>query len=196
MLTLISPQMWKHNQSGDGFVYAVLLRPGTSQIVVSGRDCGEALSLLIRLVDGAERAVQLIAIGRELHGAANLSQRAGARLQIESSSPPARLAIWSHSRPHSADLWRRSLPKSLSGALTQEPRINQDRRASVAESLANGALSGPLDEIASGWLEGPVPADAIAAASALLQHLARHPLHRSNTLGALVAALCQKQGTI
>jgi hypothetical protein len=67
----------------------------------------------------------------------------------------------------------------------------------LVESLASAALSGPLEEIALESLGGTaIQGDEIAVSIALLQHLALHPLHRSNKLGALVAALCQKRGTI
>jgi hypothetical protein len=188
--------MWKHNESGDRFVFEDLLRPGTSRIVVSGENWAEAAEVLVRLIDQEEREVSLIAIGRDLHGAADLPRRTDARLRIETSSPPAQLAIWSHSRPHSSDLWRRVLPQSLSGPIGEVRSITYDEPASVAEALASTALSGPLEEIASAWLGGRTQGDAMAAAIALLQHLALHPLDRSNKLGALVAALCQKQGTI
>jgi hypothetical protein len=188
--------MWKHKQSGDGFIFADFLRPGTSRIVVSCRNWVEATGVSVRVFDAEEREVRLIAIGRDLHGAADLSQRPGARLKIESSGPPARLAIWSHSRSHSAELWRRVLPSSLACAIGDVPGITRYNPAAMAESLTGGELSAALDEIASAWLGEGLQGDAIADAVALLQHLALHPLHRSNKLGALVAALCQKQGTI
>jgi hypothetical protein len=188
--------MWKQKQSGDGFIFADFLHPGTSRIVVSCLNCVEATGVSVRVFDAEVREVRLIAIGRDLHGAAELSQRPGARLKIESSGPPARLAIWSHSRSHSAELWRRVLPSSLGSTIGEVPGITRYNLAAMAESLAGGELSAALDEIASASLGEAPQGDAIAAAVVLLQHLALHPLHRSSRLGALVAALCQKQGTI
>jgi hypothetical protein len=187
--------MWKHHQSGRGFVFADPLRLGTSRIVVSGRNWVEAATAFVRLVDPEEREVPLIAVGRDLHGAADLSGRGGAQLRIETSSPPPQLAIWSHSRPHSSDLWRRVLPTSLSGGIGEIQGVNHSDPAALVESFASAALSDSVAEIALASLEGPIQADAITAAVALLRHLADHPLHRSNKLGALIAALCQKQGT-
>jgi hypothetical protein len=91
---------------------------------------------------------------------------------------------------------RRVLPISLSSAVGDIPVITNGDPVSVAESLTAAALAGALEEIASASLGGSIQEDAIAAAVSLLQHLALHPLHRSNKLGALVAALCQKQGMI
>jgi hypothetical protein len=188
--------MWKHNQTADHFRFAVLLQPGTSRIVVSGTNWVDSEEVFVRLFDREEREVRLIAIGRDLHGAADLSQSAGVRLSIETSSRPADLAIWSHSRPHSSDLWRRVLPRSLSSVIGEVGRITHCNPAAVAESLAGGALSDLLEEISSAWSRGTNREDAIPTTVALLQYLACHPLHRSDKLGALVAALCQKPGTI
>jgi len=196
MLALIDPFMWKQNPNGGGFVFGDLLRPGTSRIVLSGRNWIERAEVLVRLLDRDEREVPLIAIGQGLYGAADLSGRAGARLSIETSSPPTQLAIWSHARPHSSELWRRVLPKCLGSAIDEVPGMARGDPAPVAERLATEALSGVLEEIASAWLGEANREDAIVVAIALMQHLALHPLQRSNKLGALIAALCQKQGTI
>jgi len=185
--------MWKHNQSEDGFVFAVALRPGTRRIVVSAMNWVDTTEVLVRLFDREEREIRLIAMGRDLHGAAEISGNAGARLSIGTSTRPARLAIWSHSRPHSFDVLRRVLPVSLSGVAEHIPGFTNNNPAEIPNSAE---LASALEEIAWASFGGSIKDNAVAAAISLLQHLALHPLDRSTKLGALVAALCQKQGTI
>ena len=85
------------------------------------------------------------------------------------------------------------LPTSLTGRMPEPRSIPQVDRATVASQLARGNLSEVLGEVAGDWLGGSCE-ERIAVAQAVLEHLDRHPLHRSNTLGAFVAGLCQSPG--
>ena len=161
--------------------------------MVSAENWVGTAEVLVRLFDREEQAIHLIGIGRDLHGTAEIFQNAGARLSMSTSTRPARLAIWSHSRPHSSDVLRRVLPVSLSGAVEH---LAGCKSSTPAHNASGAELASALEEIAWASFGKSIEDNAVAAAVSLLRHLAFHPLDRSTKLGALAAALCQKQGTV
>jgi hypothetical protein len=192
MLELIEPGMWERDRQSNRFAFSSRLRRATRRVVVSGRVQPDCDDLLVKIVGRPETEISLLRAGRDVYGACNLPETDDAELTIEASVPPARLACWSFSRVYPSDFWHRALPVSLIRQVPIPRRASRVTRETVASELASRSLPELLGEVAGAWLGGGSE-EVIGATKAILEHLDSHPLHRTNALGAFVAALCQPQ---
>jgi hypothetical protein len=161
-------------------------------VVVAGQlqlDCDD---LLVKIVGRKEVEISLLSVGQDVYGACNLPEAQEAELKIETSVPPVRLACWSFSRVYPSDFWHRTLPASLVEQVLVPRRASRVNRETFASELASRSLPEVLGEVASTWLGGGSEG-LLGATKAVLEYLDCHPLHRTNLLGAFVAALCQPQ---
>jgi hypothetical protein len=136
--------------------------------------------------------MSLLTLGEDVSGACNLPEAEDAELRIEASARPVRLALWSFSRIYPSDLWHRTLPASLVEQIPTPRRVSRLDCNTVNAELANHSLCEVFGEIGTASL-GDGSEELIEAAKAVLEYLDCHPLHRTNTLGAFIAALCQPQ---
>lgn len=119
---------------------------------------------------------------------------AEARLQLEAVEPPSGIAIATYSRANPSNRWRRVLPACLTSPGVAHTETSHRNPEDFAKMCALGPLSATLGEIATDFVSGPLTEGSLQAAAVLLRRLATHPMDRSAKLGALAAALCQKDG--
>jgi hypothetical protein len=184
--------MWERDGRSNRLVFASHLRRGTKRVVVSGRlrpGCGD---FLVKIFGRRNMEIPLLAVGLDVSGACNLPEAEDAELRIETSAPPTLLACWSFTRIHPSDLWHRTLPASLVEQVAIPRRLSRLDCDTINLELADRGLGDVLSEVGTASLGGGSE-ELIEAAITVLEYLDCHPLHRTNALGAFIAALCQPQ---
>ena len=192
MLKLIEPGMWERDGRSNRLVFVSHLRRGTRRVVVSGRlrpGCGD---FLVKILGRRNMNISLLTVGPHVSGACNLPAADDAELRIETSAPPPLLACWSFSRIHPSDLWHRTLPASLVDQVAIPRRISHLDCDTINVELGNRSLCEVFSEAGTAALASD-SGELIEAATTVLEYLDCHPLHRTNALGAFIAALCQPQ---
>jgi hypothetical protein len=187
--------MWGRGGARRTCVAEIKIPAGANYLVVSGRGWRDAEAALC--ANGRpERAIALTRVGEDIRGAATISSDDEARLRLEAGEPPGALAIGVYARPYPSSRWRVVLPACLnSPGPAAADAIRRDVE-DFAKICAGKPLATSLTEIAADCLSGPLNDASLQAAGVLLRHLAAHPMDRSAKLGALAAALCQKDSAL
>lgn len=115
----------------------------------------------------------------------------GARCVLEAPAPPARCRVTVVPRPAASPSLALLAPRALRRPPRRHTEGPAEALARITAALAAGELDAALAAAAGMLLaarEAPATREGVAA---ILAHLAHHPLRRSPSLGAFVAALTE-----
>lgn len=178
-------EAWR--QDTDGGWEARAAAPVTGRILAWAEGWAQADGAVLVAGDAPPEGFRML--GATAFAAAPV--QAGLALRIRASAPAGRCVLLGVPQGAGsatlAGLWPRALQRA-----PRPPGIDLDAaRARLDAALAAHDIEGAIAVLADMLLLARAAPQTMAAAAALLAHLAAHPLCRSPRLGALVAALTE-----